>query len=234
MCGHVVVGTFMALAEEGEVTAGDSDWIVLEQYTKAGSIPVEIRYRNGKPIFIIMKQNNPLFKDPKLSTEEVSGLLGVIPASLEKDYPIEIVSTALRHLFVGVKSLDVMKSLKPDFSALGMLSKRLGVETIDVFTLETVDRDFDVHSRDFCPGIGNPEEAASGTTNGALSCYLIKNKVLSKIRKEGKMTILAEQGYEMGRPSSIRSEILIKNNEIKEVKVGGMAVCSLEGEILLK
>lgn len=234
MCGHVVVGTFVALAEEGKINVDNLDRVEVKQYTKVGLIPVEILYKNGKPNSVIMKQNRPIFKDPKLNRKEVSELLGVSEESLEKYYPIEIVSTALRHLFIPIKNLDIMKELKPNFSKLGDLSKKLGVETINVFTLKTVNPDFNVHSRDFCPGIGNPEEAASGTTNGALGCYLIKNKLLSKIGKNEKIIILAEQGYEMGKPSSIRTEITLKNNEIEEVKVGGTAICSLKGEITIE
>lgn len=233
MCGHVVIGVFMALAEEGKIATKNSNVAYVKQYTKAGLMPVEVYFKNKKPVYVLMKQNQPLFKDLKLNLNKIANLLGIPTNFIETEYPIEWVSTALRHVFIPVKNLKALKELKPNFPALGELSKKINVETIDVFTRETVNSDYNVHSRDFCPGIGNPEEAASGTTNGALACYLLKNKVILNIKDNGKILINAEQGFEMGRPSNIRSEIIVKDKEIIEVKVGGTAVCSLIGEIYL-
>lgn len=234
MCGHVVVGTFMALAEERKLDFEGYNRVDVKQHTRAGLIPIEVIYENNRPTYIMMCQNKPLFKDPQLNRTEIAKLMGISDQFMEENYPIEIAATALRHLFIPVKNLDIMGELKPDFPALAELSRKLNVETSNVFTLQTVNPGFQVHSRDFCPAIGNLEEAASGTTNGALSCYLIKNKAIPGIPRNGSIKIMAEQGYEMGRPSIIQSEIQLQDHEIKEVKVGGTAIRSLVGELVIK
>lgn len=76
MCGHVVVGIFMALAEEGKIDIEYTGKVEVKQYTKAGLISVEILYKNQKPSFIAMKQNKPIFKDPKVSRGEVEDYWG--------------------------------------------------------------------------------------------------------------------------------------------------------------
>lgn len=82
-----------------------------------------------------------------------------------------------------------------------------------------------------CPGIGNYEESASGTTNGALSCYLIRHKLIDRPAGNN-VALQSEQGFEMGRPGRINSEITIENDKITEVKVGGYATRFLEGKLL--
>lgn len=127
--------------------------------------------------------------------------------------------------------LDAIRGLVPDFERLASLSRRLGVQTVNAFTLETVDAAASIHSRDSSPAIGVDEEAGSGTTNSALSCYLIKHGLVRANAGESHVSILAEQGFEMGRPSRIRSQIKLVDDEIDEVWVGGTAVRVLTGSI---
>lgn len=232
MCGHVVVGVTTALAQEGKINRLKQDDATAKLYTNAGEIPVTVFFDGETPSYVLMQQNKPSFKSADVHIEEVARLLGITSEVVEKKYPIEIASTALRHLLVPIKNLGSVQNLKPNFNGLAELSHRLGVETVDVFTLETINRNSTVHSRDFCPGVGYPEASASGTTNGALSSYLIKNKIVSA-KENDLVRITIEQGYEMGRPSNIKAEIKIEENKIEEVKIGGSAVLSLAGEIYL-
>jgi PhzF family phenazine biosynthesis protein len=232
MCGHVVVGVFMGLAEEGRISLAPKGLTEIRQFTKAGIIPVEVHQKAGQANFVMMEQCKPIFKPCHLYAQDIAILLGIGPEGVMTKFPIEIVSTALRHLFIPVQDLKTIAALKPDYLALGDLSRSLNVETICVFTPETMQPGYSVHSRDFCPAIGIPEEAGSGTTSGALSCYLIKHGLI-KVSPDDVATVLVEQGYEMGRPSSIRADITLRSAMVEKVKVGGTAVRSLSGEITL-
>ncbi len=63
------------------------------------------------------------------------------------------------------------------------------------------------------------EEAATGTSNGALACYLYKYGVIDKTEE-----ILLEQGISMNKPSLIKANLEIKNKKINKVLVGGLAL----------
>jgi len=74
-----------------------------------------------------------------------------------------------------------------------------------------------------CAGIGTIEEAASGTTSGALALYLEQQRQL-----DGRALVI-EQGVEMGRPSRI--EVVLAPPD--QVTVRGEARKILEGTLVL-
>lgn len=63
--------------------------------------------------------------------------------------------------------------------------------------------------------------SATGTSNGALGCYLYH---YGKINKEQASNFIIEQGYYMKKPSEIRVSLTVEKNEIHEVRVGGNAM----------
>ena len=98
------------------------------------------------------------------------------------------------------------------------------IDTIGVWCLQRSDlENTRVRVRDLCHGVGDPEEAASGTTNGALAC-LIWKQGRAKASDRGCVRVSAEQGFEMGRPSLISSELLTNSEGISEVRVGDSAM----------
>ena len=86
--------------------------------------------------------------------------------------------------------------------------------------------------REFCPAVGTPEAAASGTTNRAISCYLYQTGQLGDLQN-GSLTLHSQQGHEMGRPSVVMSELAIRNGQVVEVRVGGLATKTIEGKFFL-
>jgi len=89
-----------------------------------------------------------------------------------------------------------------------------------VFTLESLDNSI-AQCRNFAPLFGIPEESATGTSNGALGCYLFK---YGKISGDQARNIVIEQGYSLKKPSEIFVSLRVKETEIVEVKVGGKAL----------
>jgi len=98
------------------------------------------------------------------------------------------------------------------------------------FTTVTVDEFSTVHTRMFASPIGILEDPATGSASGALGAYLVQNGVVEvAITTE----IIAEQGYEMDRPSRIIIQVESDDDMIQEVKVGGEVVMVIEGTITL-
>lgn len=97
-----------------------------------------------------------------------------------------------------------------------------------VFTTVTVEEFADVHTRMFAPSIGILEDPATGSASGALGAYLVHNGVV----EVGPTTeIIAEQGYEIERPSRIVIQVESDDDAIQEVKVGGQVVMMAEGTL---
>ena len=77
----------------------------------------------------------------------------------------------------------------------------------------------------FAPLYDIDEEAATGTSNGALAYCLYTHGVI-----ETDKVYTVVQGEKMGRPSKISFQITLENGKPK-VRVGGMAAVLAEGEI---
>lgn len=233
MCGHVTVGVFCALHDDGRLPDAGPDGVARAvQRTVAGDLPVEVRTgRDGRPL-VEMRQNEPVFATPDVAPAEVAARLGL--AAKDVATPLGIVSTALRHLFVCLPSVAALAAIRMDNAGLLALSRRLGVDTIGVWPLHPPGSPALLRVRDLCHGMGNPEGAASGTTNGALACWLARQGLAPAPDGGGLVEVAAAQGVEMGRPSLVRSRLLVEaGDDMREVKVGGSASRVLEGDMLV-
>jgi PhzF family phenazine biosynthesis protein len=132
------------------------------------------------------------------------------------------VSTGLRDILIAVNHVDVLSKIIPDFQLIAEISKANLVVGYHVFALEPDAEAALAECRNFAPLYDIPEESATGTSNGALLCYLHKYNQLS----DPNDTIYTiRQGYTMNRPSEIRAKLTLDiSNEITEIQVGGVAV----------
>jgi trans-2,3-dihydro-3-hydroxyanthranilate isomerase len=172
-----------------------------------------------------MKQAPPVRSNITFDSEELCNVMSITKEVIGlKDQSIqpEIWSTGLADMMLPIKSVDLLKSMKPNMEALASFSRHLKITGVHAFA---IDESNQVWCRNFAPAFGINEEAATGTSNGALGAFLYtngygNNKIFS---------FEARQGYWMNSPSQISVHIEEKN-EI-EVWVGGYAVISLEGKI---
>jgi PhzF family phenazine biosynthesis protein len=229
MCGHVTVGVFSALYDDGQLPgAGPRKAITATQRTAAGDLDISVAPDlTGRPL-VIMRQNAPVYHDARVSAEEIADLLGLGRGLVVQS--LGLASTALQHLFVQLPTVENLGSVRPNDSGLTALSQRLGVDTIGVWALHSGEKSAIVRVRDFCHGVGNTEEAASGTTNGALACWLARKGLLPD-GSASAASIVAEQGFEMGRPSVVQSRLTFDGGMIRTVDVGGTATPMLKGKL---
>ena len=82
------------------------------------------------------------------------------------------------------------------------------------------------HCRNFAPLYAIPEEAATGTSNGALTYYLFRRGLI-RAGADNRFV----QGEKMGKPSEILSRITEDKGGVK-VRVGGRALITLRCELL--
>jgi PhzF family phenazine biosynthesis protein len=214
LCGHATIAAFSLLFGRRRIQAGKHS-----QETRAGILGVEVQ-KDGT---VFMEQTLPFFGNT-IDREEVAGSLGLGLDSLPADMPVQIVSTGLRDIIVPIISLRELSSIEPDLEKIADISKEHGAVGYHAFSLETK-HGSTAHCRNFAPLYGIPEEAATGTSSGALACYLFKH---GKMTEERAQRLVFEQGYGMKRPSEIFVRLDIANKDITGVHVGGKATAAKE------
>jgi len=227
--GHPSIGTAFVLAEENRFNLKEPVTTV-HQELGIGVLPIDIYVQNKTVQMIMMTQGQPRFGPIIKDVNVVAKVLGVVPEEVTKTgLSPQIVSTGLNQLMVPIKSLDTLANLQPDFPLVKQLEERLGFLGCYVFTLETLNPKASVHVRFFAPSVAVREDPATGSAAGGLGAYLLRWRALP-IKEP--LTFVIEQGYEMGRPSTIHVEVEHKNYQPTKVRVGGQAVMVLKGQII--
>jgi trans-2,3-dihydro-3-hydroxyanthranilate isomerase len=231
--GHPILGTFYILGKLKRLPLQEPITSLFYE-CNIGVFPIELRVHKNDILRVVMTQPKPEFLgkvDSPDSLLEIAKALGMDKRAIsDAKFPIEVVSTGLPVIIVPVRTLTAVRSIVPNPTAITELCRRHGANGIMVFTTVTVDEFSTVHTRMFASPIGILEDPATGSASGALGAYLVHNGVVEvAITTE----IIAEQGYEMDRPSRIIIQVESDDDMIQEVKVGGEVVMVIEGTITL-
>ncbi len=233
LAGHPTIGTWWLLGELGELELSSSGTQRFTQETGSGVLPVDIRTENGQPVAVEMVQTPPQFGEIVAEREDLGNALGGDADTVLAAPSPQVVSTAIPQLMVPIKSLDALQTLPGNGGAqLATMLRNAGTDCAMCYSLETVNKDATVQCRMFAPGLGVPEDPATGSAAGALGSFLVRHGVVQP--RNGIAAITVDQGIEMLRPSRIHTEIAVGNGgEITEVRVGGAAVTVITGEVTL-
>lgn len=222
LCGHATIGAFYALQKSGYIKP-DATYTNL---TLAGELEIKV---TGQAVLMDMgkAQTFGLIDRPEELDDlfRIMGLKTNIPQFSGLTLYPEMVSTGLADIMMPVKDEKELSAIKPDFPALSLLSERYKVTGVHAFTLDT--QDGAVHCRNFAPLYDIDEEAATGTSNGALTYYLYKRGLVVPDKEN-----LFIQGEAMERPSKIVSLLSLQSDELR-IRVGGAAAILAEGQINL-
>lgn len=227
LCGHATIATFEVLRSLSMV--GDGDECTLK--TKAGDLKI---YVDSQLTF--MEQASPKFGGYLDESElgEVAESLSIEVAEIVYGWiKPALVSTGLWDLLIPLESGETLLNLTPDFEKLKSISRRKSVVSLHVFHYEGEGAEYICKARDFAPLYGIPEEAATGTANGALAYLLYRNSLIVpgavyKIR----------QGESLGRPSDVyvrveKSSEVVEGEGAVRVLVGGKSRILASGELSL-
>lgn len=237
-CGHATVGTFYLLNHLGWIPDGK-----YKQETKAGVLSVEVR--DG---LVVMEQRAPRFLE-KLTTRNPdfeavcqslgieTGDVGVRPIVDEREQGnfinhMEIVTTGLSDLIIPLRSIEILHSLRPNMKMIAEISRKIGITGYHIFAMS--DGEVTVQCRNLAPAVGIDEESATGSSSGALGCFLIKNRIINIEQKN--VAMIFEQGLTMGKLSRLYINIIKEapwGNRIEAVYVGGRANNVEDMEVVL-
>ena len=237
--GHPVVGTWNGLAREGVVPLpqGGTGWQRIYHEVGIGILPVDIEFREGQPVQVVMTQGE--FKiideiDDHHEQAELARALGLAREDLDESLPIQTISTGLTCLAVPIRSLADLRDCKVNSSLLAEIYTRRGGAGCHAFTRETIDVGASrAHARFFAPADNIAEDPATGSACGALGAYLVYHDGLSVEPDDGHVKFVIEQGDFMHRPSRISLNVKGSKGAIEEVKVGGPSVLVAKGTVIV-
>jgi trans-2,3-dihydro-3-hydroxyanthranilate isomerase len=237
--GHPVVGTWNALAREAVVPLpeGGSGWQHIYHEVGIGVLPVDIEFKDGQPVQVVMTQGKFQILDEVDDAHEQAELaraLGLSREDLDETLPIQSISTGLPCMVVPIRSLADLRDCKVNSSLLAEIYTRRSASGCLAFTRETIEvGPARAHVRFFAPADNIPEDPATGSACGAFGAYLINHQALSLEPEDGRYKFVVEQGDFIHRPSRIRLDVKGQRGSVEEVKVGGASVPVAKGEVFV-
>ncbi|MEO0227798.1 MAG: PhzF family phenazine biosynthesis protein [candidate division WOR-3 bacterium] len=228
--GHASIATYFALSGENILNLKEPE-TTIRQRTKAGIQFVDLRVKENKITRATMTLAKPNYLDIEPNPLQLARVLGISQSELGlANLPFDVISTGFYDLIVPVKSLETVKNLKPDFTFMNNFCIRLGIQGIIVFCLETFEPGDTAFMRHFAPVLGINEDPISGAAAGSLGCYLIRKKL---VEPSNFSRIIIEQGYLQNRQGKVYVHIESSRDQIYRVKVGGNAILTFTGYILV-
>ena len=219
LCGHATIGSFAALRYGGYI--GDGDFL---NHTISGDLNITV---NGERVLMDMatpvKLNEIKEEEKLVELYAIMGLSYLGQRAKGLKLTPQMISTGLPDIMMPVMTQADLDAIEPDFKALSDLSEKYEVVGVHAFTLDGDDAT--CHVRNFAPLYDIDEEAATGTSNGALTYYGYLNGFV-KSGDDCKFI----QGEKMKRPSAILSHIEADENGCL-IRVGGRGIMVAEGEI---
>ncbi len=216
--GHPTLGT--AFIIRSEILNGQADQVVLN--LKVGPIPVSF----SPDGYSWMRQIEPVF-GAQHAPEALAPVLGLELADFDARFPIQEVSTGLPFFIVPLKTLAALQQARVNRDRYFELVRQTEAKGMLVFCPHSHTGQSDLSVRVFVDYFGVPEDPATGSGNGCLAAYLVKQRYFG----EAEIDLRVEQGYEIGRPSLLLLRAREADGGI-EVNVGGRSVLVARGEFV--
>lgn len=223
LAGHPTIATMYTLADEGRIELSNGTARVTQELS-VGTLPVDIGVGADGNVRVVMTQAKPEF-GAVLDAAAMARALGIEPSDVLVGAPPQVVSTGTRQAMVAVRSLEVLKNVRPDFQLLGELERAHDYFGVHVFTLGAFDAANRTHARHFAANAGIPEDPVTGSATGGMAAYLWRHGLI----RESRYTV--EQGHIMGRPGHIEVEVDAEGDDPVQVRIAGTAVTVLRGTI---
>ena len=219
LAGHPVIGTWFLLAELGVVPAQEGGVHILQE-TGAGVLPVEIRFKDGRPQRVTMTQKEAAFRKSGINKKRLAEALGLSPKDFDPKMEPEYVSTGIFNLMVPLRNRQALGKIRMNMVDLAkLLGKNCGLAYCFA-----VGGNSTAYARGMMPW-ELYEDAATGSAAGSLGAFLVKHGKLGAAHM-----LQVMQGVEMGRPSQIEVEVSQSGKKLTP-RVSGAAVKVFEGVI---
>ena len=228
--GHPTVGAAIQLADDRiSGAAADCDaLIVLEE--GVGSIRVGVVGRRGHaPYAEFDVPKLPELSGAPAHDDRIAAALGLAPQQIgSANHKPSQYDAGLPYTFVPVRDLDAIA--RAQIVASHWEEAFHGSNgKVFLYCRETIHHHASFHARMFSPGLGLPEDPATGSAAAAFSAVVHRFDQLP----EGTSEFIIEQGIEMARPSEIKLEIEVASRRIRRVRIGGYACLVMRGKLFV-
>jgi trans-2,3-dihydro-3-hydroxyanthranilate isomerase len=215
--GHPVLGAAF-------IVGAAKDLATVRLRTSAGIVPIKLTRDHGEIVYGEMEQPLPTVREFEREQELLRALGASRPV-----LPLEIYRNGPTHVMVGLADAEQLAALDPDMSALA----KLGPIGIDCFAAADPAAGPGEHTRVncrvFCPGMGIPEDPATGSAAGPLGLHLARHGWYTPGE-----TLTLTQGVEMQRPSELSVRVEGSGEHPTRISVGGSAVVVARGHFRLQ
>lgn len=221
LCGHATLAYVKYLCDH-KIFNLKTGRNIVDIETNLGILPIIVNVENNKIKNIMMYQAEAKI-DEKIDID-FSLIMESLGLSINDLAELKIVKayTGLWDILIHLKNKEKLYNIRANMEKIRVISKKLDIISLHPFVLERdIKNNLLAYVRNFAPIVNIDEEAATGTSNGAL-CYLLYSKEYLKNAEYLKCL----QGEIMGRKSEIICQILEN-----KVLVGGFAIKTFEGEL---
>src|SRR5262245_25593099 len=206
MAGHPTVGSTFALAAEGTIPQGCTDFVF---ELGIGPTPVSLEWQDGKLSFVWMTQPLPKFGGIVTDRSAFASAIGVEASDVAGDFPIQVVSCGNPFIFARLATRNAVDAVTVDRRTFTRCCKEAGIDALPTFFFTTEGKPEagavqTIYSRMLAPTFGIAEDPATGSACGPLGCYLLHYGIVSA---DAARNVLNLQGVQMKRPSRIHISI---------------------------
>lgn len=223
--GHPTLGTAWVLRERGLLT---SDEVV----QRCGAGPIDVRFGDGRVELSAAPRDlaGPVGQDV---TGDLLAMVGLSLRDLAGDAWVAGCGLSFVHLPVreeavvrAVPSSRPLVDMAERLAPLGALEDLL--DALNVFAVSGEAPRLAIHSRVFVPGVGVPEDPATGSAAAGMGMALVAAGLLP----DGG-TYDITQGVEMGRPSRLHGRVEAAEGRATRCHVAGQVQPVASGEIFV-
>lgn len=230
--GHPTVGTAVLLAENRfGAPHNDIDALILLE-EKVGLVRCAVKLQNGIATYAEFDVPRPPKPAQTLGDKEIiAAALSLEPSEItfENHQPVAMES-GVPFAYVPVANMEALNRIKPQQRYWNEAFGDVAHNNAFVYCRETIHVDSAFQARMVYLEGGIPrEDAATGSAVAAFAGVITRFDV----PLDGTHTYLVEQGYQMGRPSKIRLELDIENEDIHAYRIGGQALVLARGHLNL-
>lgn len=221
--GHPTVGTAICLIRERVWQARGAEFealAVLE--ARGGILRVAIRPGEGRaPFAEFDAPTSPREAGEAAPEDRIAAALGLAPTEIGfENFKPRRFSVGNAYSFVPVDGLEAIGRAHIVEEHWDEAFGGDGHSAAYLYCRDTIQHKAAFHARAFIPGMGVPEDPATGSAAAAFAGVIH----LFDSPPEGTYNGIIEQGYEMGRPSEIFLGFEVLNRQIRYVRIGGYAL----------
>jgi trans-2,3-dihydro-3-hydroxyanthranilate isomerase len=225
--GHPTIGAAVLLTEPaaGSPVTAEAGALLLEE--EIGTLRCTVRRSAGEAAFASFDLPRlPVESGAPASAAEIAAALSLDPSDIGfAGHCPTLFSAGLPCAFVPVAGLATIARARPDPAAFERVFCGVESPVVYLYTKDTVEPGHAFHARMFAPSLGIAEDPATGSAAAALAGVLARFAPPA----DGCHTYVVEQGFEMGRPSTITISLTMDLGRLAVVSLGGHAVVIAKG-----